>query len=276
MKVGIIIEENPISRCYINILKTNSTKLKNIILHKKKMLIPNFISLKLAFNMNNYWPLLFLKKKNFLYLTHQIENYFNFPRNFCVEMYRFENIYDVSDEMTFTDNENINRENSINLIKKSENNFFFNTGKQIYKNVLKINKKFIHIHPGYLPEIKGADGSLWHIKNNNNLGVSSFFMNEKIDGGSIITREKFPMPKFSLRNYEELNTKMLYKLWFSFFDPLLRGTTFRKFLKKEDLYNCKEKAKNLNNLGGDDQLYSFMNENQLRETFDKIFKNEQV
>ena len=32
MEVGIIIEENPISRCYINILKENNIKLKNTIL----------------------------------------------------------------------------------------------------------------------------------------------------------------------------------------------------------------------------------------------------
>lgn len=271
MEVGIIIDENPISRCYINILKANNIRLKNIILLKKKLFIPNFISLRLSFNRNNYWPLLFLKKKNFLHFTHQIEDYFNFPRNFCSEMYKFKNIYDVSDEIVFTNSKNINCKNSISLIKESENNLFFNTGKQILKEVLEIDKKFIHIHPGYLPEIKGADGSLWHIKQHNNLGVSSFFMNKEIDGGLIIAREKLPMPKFSLIDYEDLSIKTLYRLWFSFFDPLLRGWHFKKIVKKKNLSINDNETKNLNKIQNN-QYFSFMNENQLKETFNKVFK----
>ena len=56
---------------------------------------------------------------------------------------------------------------------------------------MELNKKFIHIHPGYLPEIKGADGSLWHINKHNNIGISSFFMSKKIDEGLVIAKEKF-------------------------------------------------------------------------------------
>jgi len=271
VEVGIIIEENPISRCYINILKENNIKLKNTILLEEKLLIPNFISLRLSFNRNNYWPLSFLREKNFLHLTHQIEDYFNFPRNFCREMYRFKNIHDVSDEITFTNSQNINSKNSINLIKESKNNLFFNTGKQIYKKILEVNKKFIHIHPGYLPEIKGADGSLWHIKQYGNLGVSSFFMNKEIDGGLVIEKEKLPAPKFSLINYKELNIKTLYRLWFSFFDPLLRGWHFKKLIKKKNLSINSHETENLNKIHNS-QYFSFMNENQLKETFNKVFK----
>jgi hypothetical protein len=89
VSIGIIMDENPISRCYINILKLNNVILKDIILLKEKSLLPNSISLRIHFKKNNYWPLLFLKQKNFLFLAHQIEDYFNFPRNFCWEMYKF-------------------------------------------------------------------------------------------------------------------------------------------------------------------------------------------
>ena len=270
MSIGIIMDENPISRSYINILKLNNVILKDIILLKEKSFLPNFISLRIHFKKNNYWPLLFLKQKNFLFLAHQIEDYFNFPRNFCREMYKFENINDVCNQIIATNSQDINSENSINIIKKSENNYFFNTGKQILKNILELNKKFIHIHPGYLPEVKGADGSLWHINKLNNIGVSSFFMSKKIDGGLVIEREKFKMPKFILKNYNELNIKTLYRLWFSFFDPLLRGWHFKKFINKKSLFienfiteNSKE------NKNG--QYFSFMNNDQLKETFDKVF-----
>ena len=272
MEFEIIIEENPISRCYINILKENNIKLKNIIILDGKWFIPNFVALNLSFNKNNYWPLSFLKEKNFLNLTHQIEDYFNFPRNFCTKMYRFKNIYDVSEKIIFTKNKNINSKDSINIIKESTNILFLNTGKQIYKNVLELNKKFVHIHPGYLPEVRGADGSLWHINQNNNLGVSSFFMNQKIDEGLVIEKEKLPLPKFSLPNYKELNIKILYRLWFSFFDPLLRGWHFKKLIKEGNISINRYKKNKDNAIETQNSKYfSFMSEDKLKETFDKVF-----
>ena len=105
--------------------------------------MPNFISLRIHFKKNNYWPLLLLKQKNFLFLAHQIEDYFNFPRNFCREMYKFENINDVCNQIIATNSQDINSENSINIIKKSEHDFFFNTGKQILISIMELNKKFI-------------------------------------------------------------------------------------------------------------------------------------
>ena len=270
MRIGIIMDENPISRCYINILKLNNVILKDIILLKEKSFLPNFISLRIHFKKNNYWPLLFLKQKNFLFLAHQIEDYFNFPRNFCREMYKFENINDVCKQIIATNSQDINSENSKNIIKQSEHDFFFNTGKQILKSIMELNKKFIHIHPGYLPEIKGADGSLWHINKHNNIGISSFFMSKKIDEGLVIAKEKFEMPKFSLKNYNELNVKTLYRLWFSLFDPLLRGWHFKKFIKEKSLFIEDSTVKNFkgNQYG---QYFSFMNKAQLKETFDKVF-----
>ena len=124
MSIGIIMDENPISRCYINILKLNNVILKDIILLKEKSFLPNFISLRIHFKKNNYWPLLFLKQKNFLFLAHQIEDYFNFPRNFCREMYKFENINDVCNQIIATNSQDINSENSKNIIKQSEHDFF--------------------------------------------------------------------------------------------------------------------------------------------------------
>ena len=60
--------------------------------------------------------------------------------------------------------------------------------------IFKTGKNFIHIHPGYLPEVRGADGLLWSIKEYNKIGVSSFIMNHKIDSGEIIFREKSKAP----------------------------------------------------------------------------------
>ena len=118
-------------------------------------------------------------------------------------MYLFKNIYSMNKIKLFTNNKSINDESSIKIINQCNADVFLNTGKQIYKKILDINKKFIHIHPGFLPEIKGADGSLWHIKEQSNIGVSSFIMDKKIDEGAIIERENYYLAFFAkkLRKY---------------------------------------------------------------------------
>lgn len=267
MKLSLIFEDNPISRCYIKIFQENSIVLENLIILDGKFFLPRSLSLSLSFNQNNYWPLKFLKEKEYLFLSHQIEDYFNFPRNFCKDMYLFKNIYSASKIKLFTNNKSINNESSIKIIKECDADLFLNTGKQIYKKILDTNKKFIHIHPGFLPEIKGADGSLWHIKKQSNIGVSSFFMNKKIDEGSIIEREKLLLPNFFLKNYKNMNLKTIYRLWFSFFDPLLRGWHLKNLIKKNKIA-----VMNNQNNEGSSQYFSYMSQSQLKETFDKVFK----
>ena len=76
MNIGLIVDENPISRSYINVLKEANVSFKYLIILNPKSIFPNFISLRLNFNKNNYWPLKFLKQKDYLYLCHQVEDFF--------------------------------------------------------------------------------------------------------------------------------------------------------------------------------------------------------
>ena len=68
-------------------------------------------------------------------------------------MYRFENINYISDNIIISKSQKINSIENIDLIKSMKEKIFINTGKQILKEILDINKKFIHIHPGDLPLI---------------------------------------------------------------------------------------------------------------------------
>ena len=51
----------------------------------------------------------------------------------------------------------------------------------IKKNVLNTGNNFYHFHPGYIPEMKGADISLRSVFYRNHIGCSFFQINEKID-----------------------------------------------------------------------------------------------
>ena len=54
--------------------------------------------------------------------------------------------------------------------------------------------KFIHIHPGIVPEYKGSTPIYYSILKEDKCGATAFFMNEEIDSGEIIMQKEFDMP----------------------------------------------------------------------------------
>ena len=270
MTVSIIIDENPISRCYLKILKDNNIKLDNLVYLVNKKFLPNFIKLRMEFNKNNYWPLRLLKKKEFKYFSHQVEDYFNYKRGFCEQMYNYENLNLVGKNILVTQSRNINSADNIKLISKMEEKIFINTGKQIFKDIFLSGKKFIHIHPGELPHTKGADASLWQYKNYKNFSASCFLMNKKIDEGELIFKKKFNFKKFKLNNFSNNDIKIIYRVWYSVFDPLLRGTILRELIQNNKI-NIKKFTKSFMHDGNEGQYHSFMNKKQLTEVFKSIF-----
>jgi hypothetical protein len=154
---------------------------------------------------------------------------------------------------------------------KAEDKFYLNTGKQILKEILDTKKKFIHIHPGYLPLVKGADGSLHSIDKFDFLGVSSFIMEKKIDHGKIIEREKLSLPYFKLKNFEKYKIADIYRIWFAFVDPLLRTYHLRNLVEKKiDIHNNQIYP---NHTKENENYFTFMSNAELERTFKKIFLN---
>ena len=57
------------------------------------------------------------------------------------------------------------------------------------------NKKYLHIHGGYLPTYKGSTTNYYSLLNDNAMGASSIFLTSEIDCGPILLRKCFPPPK---------------------------------------------------------------------------------
>ncbi len=86
--------------------------------------------------------------------------------------------------------------------------------------------RFIHVHPGYLPFVRGADGLLWSTLVRGRPGMSAFYMTPGIDEGNIIAAREYPELTFTLRNGRRPDDKTLYRALFSYCDPLLRAEFF--------------------------------------------------
>lgn len=222
---GLILYDGPIARSYINFLRIKNYKIKNIIVlcNSAFRFFPKRIALKLNFLRNNFYALKLMKSELFEKNEVKISSFFGFDKNFIKEMYQNEYFDDITKNIIFLRSDSINSKKVLDQFKNLDKQIFLNTGKEILKKeVFATKHDFIHIHPGYLPNVKGADCILWSSLRFNNFGVSSFFMNEKIDQGKIISRNNMDCIKIKLAD-NKISNKDLYRFIYSFVDPLLRA-----------------------------------------------------
>lgn len=96
-----------------------------------------------------------------------------------------------------------NDENVIEVIKKRQENYFIFTGGGILKEgILGLDKKFIHVHSGILPNYRGSTCIYYSIIKEDNCGATAFFMSKSIDAGSIIAKKTFKKPSIPDIDYE--------------------------------------------------------------------------
>lgn len=109
--------------------------------------------------------------------------------------------------------------------------YLFTGGGIIPKTYFDIeDTQFLHIHPGYLPDIRGADCLLWSIMLSGHPSATCFYMDSGIDTGSIINTAF--LPKIALpSSAANLDEKMLYRLLYSFIDPWVRAVVLRDTLR---------------------------------------------
>ena len=261
--ISLIFNENPISRAYIALFRSLNIRFDEIIILNEKTYFPNKLKARIRFKDFNYWAIKFLKKKEFVDEAKKIEKYFHLNDNFLDFFYNFEEIFNCAEKITFLPTKSINSKICEDYLNGSNlNTYLISHHEIVKKNILSINKSLIHIHPAYLPNIQGADGSLWSIYNENIMGVSSLYINENIDDGKIISREKINFPKLKLKSISK-DIKYLYRFWFCFVDPMLRAFHLKNIIhnnfKIENIRN-KDKGK----------YFTFMTEKDLIKTFEKI------
>ena len=173
------------------------------------------------------------------------------------------------EKITYVFVKDINSENLRKLIDGNDKTFLYTGGGILKKPILDTQNKFLHIHPGFLPKIRGADGILWSLFKFNSFGVSSFYINNKIDEGKILSRQNLDIKNFELILDKNAKNKTYYRFIYSFIDPLLRTYHLRKIINE----NMIEKSDNLiENEVSKGEYYSFMKREEFEITKNKLFK----
>jgi methionyl-tRNA formyltransferase len=85
--------------------------------------------------------------------------------------------------------------------------------------ILETGKRFLHVHPGYLPDYRGSTTLYYSLLKEGNFGATALFLDHQIDTGAIIRRMKYPAP-------EDREGIDLY------FDPYIRSQLLVEVLKE--------------------------------------------
>jgi len=118
------------------------------------------------------------------------------------------------------------------LEKERNRTFLFTGGGILSDDILNIpDSKFFHIHPGIVPEIRGADCFFWSCLIKGRPGYSVFYMNAGIDTGDILYKREYKSNLSYLEKYT-LCIPDIKDLILSYYDPCLRITTFIEMLNE--------------------------------------------
>jgi methionyl-tRNA formyltransferase len=193
LKIGIILTSNPRSQAYIQKILNNNISIDEIIF------------------LNDNQP-------NIVFKNEEIEKgkKYGFDLSKSVHSSLIENKLDFT-EFKFAD---INNPELIKFLSKSDCHFFIFSGGGILKDqILNIGKKFIHFHPGIVPNYRGSTCFYYSIINEKICGVTSFFMDKNLDTGKIILQKIFDSP-----NHEFMD---------NVYDPHIRSETMIEVVQKK-------------------------------------------
>jgi hypothetical protein len=115
----------------------------------------------------------------------------------------------------------------LDVVERSDIRTMLYTGGGIVRpRLLELsNKELIHIHPGVVPYVKGADGILWSALVRKKLGYSGFYMNPGIDTGDVLITKEYPIPVFDKSLLKEFSADDLYKALLFSYDAHMRAKT---------------------------------------------------
>ena len=143
------------------------------------------------------------------------------------------NFSDYTDKVEYYGCENYDDKKFHCFLKKQDHKVFLYTNGGIVPHDLLGDEtvKFLHIHPGIVPQVRGSDGLLWSVLERGKPGVSCFYMDPGIDTGKLIKQEEFDLPAIDMpppQNAEQED--IFYRSLLIAYDPHLRASLFRNIV----------------------------------------------
>ena len=282
----VLFYEGPIARAYLATLRSMGLKPEKIIelvaardLATGKMIgrwLPRSLRLNYAGtiqrNKIHYWPKKLLKKRPGL--IEEIDSAVHEQFGFDLEVLKEANkllplsVYSESVESLMITGLTDPKLHGY-LKKEADSALLFTGGGMVPATLLQLTHlRFLHIHPGYLPDTRGADCTLWSSLLQGRMSASCFYMSPGIDTGDII----LPcwLPEFSVRSdCGDIDSQSLYRATYAFVDPWVRAFVFREILMRYSSFTQLESFSQSDSAG---TTFHFMHEQLKRAAFLTLYK----
>ncbi len=91
--------------------------------------------------------------------------------------------------------------------------------------------RYLHIHPGVLPDVRGADGLLWSMLVRKRPAATCIYMAPGIDQGEVICTQEFEPLSFKIPYDEHPEDQDLYRAVYAYYDPIIRSRLLRSVFR---------------------------------------------
>jgi len=155
------------------------------------------------------------------------------------------------------------------LLEESAGAILYTGGGIVPAQLLDIQHlKFLHIHPGFLPDIRGADCVLWSSLLTGLTSATCFYMSSGIDTGDIISPCWLPSLSFDV-DVASIDLQSIYRVVYGFIDPWVRAFVLRRIINDHTKYNVLASVPQSEMNG---TTFHFMHERLQAAAFQKLFK----
>ncbi len=128
--------------------------------------------------------------------------------------------------------------------------------------------RFLHVHPGLLPHIRGADGLLYSTLLRGRPAASCFYLAPGLDTGDIILARELPPVALPRGAVAGLDSRSVYRAVYAFYDPVVRAKLLLQVVaENSDLLNLPAEPQD----ESDGVTFHFMNEVVRQAALDRLF-----
>ena len=148
---------------------------------------------------------------------------------------------------------------------ESAREFLFTGGGIVPRTLLdESGSRFIHVHPGFLPAIRGADGLLWSVLTAGRPSASAFYMAPGIDTGDVLIARW--LPGITVPIDAGIDIRNRYRMAYAFIDPWVRCCVLRELIANHGEFGNIPASKQ-----HDGRTYHFMHDRLRARAFEKLY-----
>ncbi len=283
LPITVLFSEGPIARAYLEAIAALGLKVNKIIrlvssvdlVSKKPVgsLLPKAMKVNYAankqFKQMFYWPHHYQSKhaKVIELIQSQIQRQLSFDRQTLLNGVKNRDLqtHAVSVESLFVTG--LKDAALATALSAEKDPLFLYTGGGIVPESLlnMAGKKLIHIHPGHLPEIRGADCVLWSQVLQQRMSASAFFMAPGIDVGDVL--QACWLPQIHLNFPQQVDSRVKYRLIYGYLDPWVRAFVLQQLIHLTQGFDVLDTTPQVEDEG---MTYHFMHEQLKKLAYDRF------